>query len=96
MQKNELSLVLKGYQNMLTSPIYSNIENMALNNLQWLNMSKNKKKQKKNKKKKQIIIYLICMYKDNLALSNLQWLIWHKTQPNQTKYINYIYSVSQK
>ena len=36
-------------------------------------------------------MYLIYMYKKDLALNNQQWLICHKTQPNQIRYIWYIY-----
>ena len=38
--------------------------------------------------------YLICMYKQDLALNDIQWLICHKTQPNQTKPITRLNSMT--
>ena len=58
------------------------IEDLALNNLQWLICYKTKPNQTKPN-----YIYLIYMYKEDLALNNLQWLICYKTQPNQMIYI---------
>ena len=52
-------------------------EDLALNNLQMIDMPLNQTKPNH--------LHLIYMQKDDLALNNLQWLICHKTKRNETK-----------